>query len=304
MRERPELRFYFDQLTVDCDAMQRLLATVALIGVTAVWGWTFVMVRDAVAVYGVVAFLALRFTVATVAIAPFWGRRLNRQTLRVGLGIGIVLAAGYLLQTWGLRFTTATNSGLITGLFVVLAPIADRLINGTRLPRTSAAAVLLSVIGMVLLTGRAPTSLAIGDLLTLGCAVAFGVHIALLSRYAPRYDAGALTAAQMISVAAVFALAWPATEPFTAPPLQVWHVIVITGLLASALGYYIQTAAQRHLSAARTAVILTLEPVFAGMFGFVLAGERLRALQWLGAALILSALLVAEVLPALSAHRR
>ena len=246
-----------------------------------------------------------RGALATAAVVPFWGRRLDRKTLRAGLGIGLVLAAGYLLQTWGLRFTTATNSGLITGLFVVLAPIADRLINGTHLPRSSAAAVLLSVIGMVLLTGRAPTSLAIGDLLTLGCAVAFGVHIALLSRYAPRHDPGALTAAQMISVVAVFTVAWPATEPLTAPPPQVWHAIVITGLLASALAYFIQTAAQRHLSAARTAVILTMEPVFAGFFGFILAGERLRELQWLGAALILCALLVAEVLPALSMrHRR
>ena len=283
--------------------IRALLATVALLGVTAVWGWTFVVVRDAVAVYGVMAFLALRFLIAAVASGAVWGGLLRRSTLRIGFAIGAVLAAGYLFQTWGLRFTTATNSGLITGLFVVLAPIADRLLFRARLSPLAWGAVGLSLVGMTLLTGRLPTNLAFGDLLTLGCAVAFGVHIALLSQVARDHDPRALGAAQMIGIAVIFLILWPLTEPLEAPPRAVWPALIITGLVASALAYFVQTAAQRHLSTARTAVILTTEPLFAGVFGFLLAGERLAPLQVFGALLILVAVVSSEVIPVLAVRR-
>jgi drug/metabolite transporter (DMT)-like permease len=284
--------------------VKQWLATVSLLGVTAVWGWTFVVVHEAVAVYGVMAFLAIRFAIAGAATGALWGRHLDRTSLLVGGGIGLVLAAGYAFQTWGLKFTTATNSGLITGLFVVLAPIADRLLFGARLPRIASLAVGLSLLGMTLLTGRVPTNLALGDFLTLGCAVAFGIHIALLSRYASDHDPRALGTAQMLSVALVFLLLWPITDRLEAPPAEVWPALVITGLVASAVAYFVQTAAQRHLSTARTAVLLTTEPVFAGVFGYLLAGERLTAVQFTGAALILGALALTEILPAVTAKRR
>ncbi len=277
--------------------MPTWLATVLLIGVTAVWGLTFVMVRDAIAIYGVIPFLAVRFAIAGGLSLVLWGRRLSRAALVSGGGIGIVLAAGYLLQTWGLRHTTATNSGLITGLFVVLAPIADRLLYGTRLRPVAWAAVGISLVGMTLLTGRLPTHLALGDLLTLGCAVAFGIHIALLSRHSPRHDALALTAAQMLAVAVLFLVAWPIAARPVMPPREVWLALVVTGIFASTLAYLIQTAAQKRLSTARTSVILTMEPVFAGLFGFALAGERLGPLALLGATLIFGALLLVEVGP-------
>jgi drug/metabolite transporter (DMT)-like permease len=101
--------------------VSRTLANVALLGVTAVWGWTFVVVHEAIAIYGVLAFLAARFGLAAAAGGLIWGHRLDRRNLRIGAGIGLVLAMGYLFQTWGLRHTTPTNSGLITGLFVVFA---------------------------------------------------------------------------------------------------------------------------------------------------------------------------------------
>jgi len=280
------------------------LATLSLIAVTAVWGWTFVIVKDAIAVYGVMPFLAVRFLLAAVVLIGLRGRRLTRSTLRIGWKIGLVLAAGYLLQTWGLRFTTATNYGLITGLFVVVAPLADRALYRTRVQSSSAVAVSLSLVGMILLTGGSSEHLALGDLMTLGCALAFGLHIALLSRHARHHDPGALTTAQLLSVAVVFLMAWPVSGTPTFPPRRVWGAILITGLVASALAYLVQTSAQRRLSTARTAVILTMEPVFAGFFGFLLEGERLRGLQILGALLILSALAVGEILPALTRTRR
>lgn len=284
--------------------MKPWLATLLLIGVTAVWGWTFVIVGSAVAVYGVMGFLAIRFLIAGAATAAVWGRRMTRHTLGVGVAIGLILAVGYLLQTWGLKFTTATNAGLITGLFVVLAPIIDRMIYGTRLHGSAWAAIGLSLIGMTLLTGRLPTDLALGDLLVFGCAFAFGTHIAVLSHHSSRHEPGALATAQMVGLGLIFVVLWPLTEDVVAPPKEIWFALGLTGLVASALAYTIQTSAQRVLSTVRTAVVLTLEPVFAGFFGFLLAGERLGPSQFLGAAMIFFAVLMAEFGPMLTARLR
>jgi len=283
--------------------MSTRLATVLLVLVTVVWGWTFVIVHDAVALYSVMGFLALRFSLAAIATGLFWGRYLNRRTLGVGICIGLVLATGYLLQTWGLIFTTPTNAGLITGLFVVLAPIFDRMIYHTKLHTSAWLAVAMSVAGMILLTGKLPTNFAFGDILILGCAVAFGVHIAVLSRHSSEHDPRALTTAQMIGLAVLFLVLWPITGEITAPPREVWFALALTGLVASALAYAIQTAAQQVLSAVRTAVILTLEPVFAGFFGIWLAHDRLGPSQLLGAVVILAAVLLSELMPAIIRKR-
>jgi drug/metabolite transporter (DMT)-like permease len=278
-------------------------ASLMLLAVTAVWGWTFVVVQGAVRVYGVLPFLALRFVIAAAATCLVSGWSLRPSSARTGLGIGAVLAVGYLLQTWGLLHTSATSAGLITGLFVVVAPLADRVLYGTSLPRSAALAVLLSLVGMSLLTGRLPTSLAFGDLLILGCALAFGVHVALLSRHAPRHDPAALISAQMLACAVLFVALWPVSGPLYPPPREVWWPLIATGLVASALGYTAQTLAQRHLPAVRTAIILTCEPVFAGLFGYLLAGDRLGPLQLAGGSLILAALLLSELVPKLRRAR-
>lgn len=277
----------------------RIFYSLLLVGVTVVWGWTFVVVQDAIVLYGVLPFLAVRFAIAAAALAPFCAPRAPKGTLFTGAGIGIVLALGYLFQTTGLLYTTPTNSGLITGLFVVFAPVSARLLFGVRSPRRILLAVSLSLLGMVLLAGGGPDGANWGDALTFLCAGALGLHIALLSRYAPAHDAGGLAFAQILTMALLFGLFWPIFEPITWPPPEVWIALFVTGLLASAGAFYVQTFVQQRIPAARTAVILTMEPVFAAMFGYWLAGDRLVAVQVFGAALILSALVVGEVFPAL-----
>jgi drug/metabolite transporter (DMT)-like permease len=264
-----------------------------------VWGWTFVVVQDAISVYGVIPFLAVRFVLAGAALTPIYAAKLTRRSLIVGGGIGAVLAAGYLFQTTGLLFTSPTNSGLITGLFVVFAPLADRLLFGTNLSRQVVLAVALSLVGMVLLAGGGPEGANWGDLLTLLCAAALGLHIALLSRYAASHDAGALTLAQILSMALLFFIVWPFFATVSLPPSEVWVALLVTGLLASAGAFLVQTTVQQHIPAARTAIILTMEPVFAALFGYWLAGDRLVAVQIFGALMILSALVIGEVLPVL-----
>ena len=277
----------------------RLIYTLLLVAVTAVWGWTFVVVQDAISFYDVIPFLAVRFVLAGTALAPIYARKLTRRSLIVGGGIGVVLAAGYLFQTTGLLFTTPTNSGLITGLFVVFAPLADRLLFGANVSRQVVLAVALSLLGMVLLAGGGPEGANWGDLLTLLCAAALGLHIALLSRYAASHDAGALTLAQILSIALLFLIVWPFFAPVSLPPSEVWVALLVTGLLASAGAFLVQTTVQQHIPAARTAIILTMEPVFAALFGYWLAGDRLVAVQILGALMILSALVIGEVAPVL-----
>jgi drug/metabolite transporter (DMT)-like permease len=277
----------------------RLIYTLLLVAVTAVWGWTFVVVQDAISVYGVLPFLAARFVLAGTALAPVYATKLTRRSLLVGGGIGVVLAAAYLFQTSGLLFTTPTNSGLITGLFVVFAPLADRLLFGASASRQVILAVVLSLAGMVLLAGGGPEGANWGDLLTLLCAAALGLHIALLSRYAASHDAGALTLAQILAMALLFVVVWPFFDPVSLPPPEVWVALLVTGLLASAGAFLVQTTVQQRIPAARTAIILTMEPVFAALFGYWLAGDRLVAVQILGALLILSALFIGEVVPVL-----
>jgi drug/metabolite transporter (DMT)-like permease len=281
----------------------RLIYTLLLVAVTAVWGWTFVVVQDAISVYGVIPFLAVRFVLAGAALTPIYAAKLTRRSLIVGGGIGVVLAAGYLFQTTGLLFTTPTNSGLITGLFVVFAPLADRLLFGVNVSRQVVLAVALSLVGMVLLAGGGPEGANWGDLLTLLCAAALGLHIALLSRYAASHDAGALTLAQILSIALLFFIAWPFFATVSLPPPGVWVALLVTGLLASAGAFLVQTTVQQHIPAARTAIILTMEPVFAALFGYWLAGDRLVAVQILGALMILSALVIGEVVPVLQRRK-
>src|SRR5215212_7748295 len=277
----------------------RLVYTLLLVLVTAVWGWTFVVVQDAISAFGVLGFLALRFALASVALSPILLLGITRRTLLVGGGIGLVLAMVYLFQTLGLLYTTPTNSGRITGLFVVCAPLADRLFFGVRASREVVVAVVLSLLGMVFLAGGGPEGANWGDLLTLLCATALGLHIALLSRYAASYDAGALTLAQILAMALLFMVVWPFSGPIALPQPGVWVALLVTGLPASAGAFLVQTTVQQHIPAARTAIILTMEPVFAALFGYWLAGDRLVAVQILGALMILSALVIGEVLPVL-----
>lgn len=280
-------------------ATVRLIYTLLLVGVTAVWGWTFVVVQDAINAFGVLGFLALRFSLAALALAPVLLSGAKLKTLLVGGGIGLVLAAGYLFQTLGLLYTTPTNSGLITGLFVVFAPLTARLFFRVHIARPVVLAVFLSLAGMVLLAGQSPSGVRVGDALTVVCAAALGTHIALLSRYAAEHDASVLSFAQILSMAVLFSAMWPVFEPVGLPPAEVWVAIAITGLVASAGAFYVQTTVQQRIPAARTAVILTMEPVFAALFGYWLAGDRLSAVQLVGAAMILSALFLGEVVPVL-----
>jgi drug/metabolite transporter (DMT)-like permease len=268
-----------------------LIFVLLLVAVTAVWGWTFVLVKDAITHYPTLPFLQLRFILAFLVMVALVHRLPARKELRVGVAAGAVLAAGYLTQTVGLTMTSPGNSGLITGLFVVFTPLIDR-IFGVRLRWWTLIAVATALIGTFLLVGG-PAGVGLGDILTVACALMFALHIVLLSHWSPGLRSAPLAMVQMGTSALIFTGGGSWSLRF--PSQDVWIAIVITGVFASALAFYIQTWAQQHLSASRTALILTTEPAWALAAAVILAGQRFGPLQAAGAALVLAAIVGHEV---------
>ncbi len=266
---------------------------VLLVAVTAVWGWTFVLVKDAITHYPTLPFLEVRFTLALLVMFILVRRLPSRSEVRVGVVAGTVLSAGYLLQTVGLTSTSPGNAGLITGLFVVFTPLIDS-IFGVAIHRRTLIAVAVALVGTAMLTGGVG-GIGIGDVLVLGAAVAFALHIVLLSRWSPGLRAGPMAMVQMGISAVLFTAGGAAST--TTPPNDVWLAIVITAVFASALAFYIQTWAQAHLDASRTALILATEPAWALAAAIVLAGQRLGLLQAAGAALVVGAIVGHELAP-------
>jgi len=268
-----------------------LIYVFLLLLVTAVWGWTFVLVKDAITQYPTLPFLQLRFILAFLVMAVLVHRLPARRELRLGVIVGAVLAAGYLTQTVGLTMTSPGNSGLITGLFVVFTPLIDRFF-GVKLRWWTLVAVVAALAGTVLLVGG-PSGVGLGDILTIACAFLFGLHIVLLSHWSPGLRSAPLAMVQMGSCALIFSAG--GSWSLRVPSQDVWIAIVITGVFASALAFYIQTWAQQHLSASRTALILTTEPAWAVAAAVILAGQRFGSQQAAGAALVLAAIVGHEL---------
>jgi drug/metabolite transporter (DMT)-like permease len=268
-----------------------------LVGVTAIWGITFVQVQDALALYPLFAFLAVRFAISVVVLAPFaWKplRELPREGIVAGLGVGVLLAAAYGLQTAGLELTTVTSTGFITGLYVVFTPLIAFWLFGTRVPTAAWVGVALAVVGLLLLNG-VPGGSTLGNALVLGNAIAQSFQIASMERFAPRYDPRALTFLQMTTCFVGFTLIAVALGELEVPRgWTVWGALLVTGVFAGALGYLIATWVQARTTAARAALVFTLEAPFAALFGVLLADEVLGWLGWAGCAVMLAGIVLAE----------
>jgi drug/metabolite transporter (DMT)-like permease len=273
------------------------VALVALIAVTVVWGFTFVQVKDAVDIYPLFAFLAVRYAIATGALAIAGAprlRSLGRSGFAAGAFLGALLGIGIGLQTAGLQRTTVSSTGFITGLYVVLTPLFGLLLFRTRVGRAVWAGVALSLVGLGMLSGVHVGSTA-GDALVLASTSAQALQIVMVERYANRYDAIALTLVEMATCCVGFLVIAIALGDLSLPRgSTVWAALLVTGIFASALAYLIQVWAQRRMSAARIALVFALETVWAGFFGYVLDGDRLGLLGWGGCAAILGGIVLAE----------
>lgn len=267
----------------------------ALVAAAFFFGSTFLVVKEAVADVGPVPFLAVRFGIGAVALAPFARRAPASPGLwRDGAVVGLALVAGYLLQTIGLQYTTASESAFITYLLVAFVPV----LSAVRLRRAPAPAtwvgVALAIVGLWLLTGATP-HLGRGELLTIGCAFAFALHVVLLADHSPKHAAMRLNAVQL----AVVSLGCLVPGVFLGGygfPATAWLAAAFTGVFASAFALGMQVWAQKRIEPSTTALILTLEPVFAALLGYA-TGERLGAVAAVGAGLILAGVLVSELAP-------
>jgi drug/metabolite transporter (DMT)-like permease len=282
------------------DALRRL-SELALVGICSVWGLTFVMVQDAIELLPTMSFLAYRFLAAAVIAAIVFRstlRRLPPAGWRAGLLMGSFLCAGYIFQTLGLEKTTASNTGFITGLFVVLTPVLGAIFLRERVSGLAWAAAGVSLVGLYLLSGVGSDLNLRGDGLVLVAAFALSAHILATARGVRSYDVGALLAVQLGVCGVVPLIVAVAGGKVEAPSgSTVWSALIVTALIASALGFFVQTFAQQHAPPARTALILAAEPAFAGLFGWLLNDERLSATGWLGAATIMSAIVAVEIIP-------
>ncbi len=277
----------------------------ALVAVTAIWGYTFVPVQKTVGAYPLFAFLAVRFAISTAALAPFaWRslRTLPRAGWPAGLVAGSFLALAYGLQTAGLELTTVTSTGFITGLYVVFTPLLALAAFRTPVPAPVWVGVTLALAGLLLLSG-APGGSWLGNALVLGNAVAQSFQIVAMERFAPRYDARALTFLQMAVAGVGFTVIAVAAGQLEAPPdAETWYALVVTGVFAGALGYLVGTWVQSRTTAARAALVFTLEAPFAALFGVLLLSEHLGWAGWTGCAVMLAGIVLAE--PAAAATLR
>jgi len=278
---------------------RRRFSELSLIGIAAVWGLTFPMVQDAIEKLPTMAFLGYRFLAATLVVALIFRRqlaRLSRDGWMAGAVMGAFLTAGYVFQTLGLEQTSSSNAGFITGLFVVVTPLLGAVVLRQRIGGPAWAAAGVSAIGLYLLSGTEGFNE--GDGLVLLCAVSFSAHILATGRAATDHDAGALLVVQL-GVCGIFCTVVGGARGELEVPAggDVWLALVVTAFVASALGFFVQTYAQQHASPARTALILASEPAFAGLFGYLLNDERLSAVAWSGALLIMAAIVAVELIP-------
>lgn len=278
---------------------KQVKADLALLTVTAIWGVTFTVIKDALAGIGPYYFLGMRFSAAFFFLALIYWKRLknaDQKTLAAGLVIGLFLFAGYAFQTVGLKYTSASNAGFITGMAVVLVPLLCAAAS-RRLPGAApATGVFSAALGLAALSLDGDMRINYGDTLVFLCAVSFALQIILVGRYAPKHDPVVLAIVQIGAVAAASLGCAAALEEMPAVlTREVWVAFLITALPATALAFLIQNTVQRFTSPTHTAIIFTMEPVFAAACAWLLGGEILTFKQWMGCALILAGMLVAEL---------
>jgi drug/metabolite transporter (DMT)-like permease len=283
----------------------------------AIWGSTFVVVKDALRDVSPLLFNLLRMIIATTVLAAIYHRdlrRLKRSYLAGGAIVGLCLAAGYSFQTAGLARTTPAKSAFITGLIVVIVPLlcAIPLLRPATMRRPSLSAyggALMAFAGILLLTTPSHTpwmallvSINTGDLLTILCALGFALHVVALAHISPRLPLGTLAVLQLAFCTLIMAALLPAFEhPRLDLSPRLVIALLITGVLATAVAFTVQSWAQQRLSATQTALILALEPVFAFLTSYLFYGEGLSIRASLGASLILCGIGVTELLP-MGAH--
>ncbi len=276
-----------------------LLATCALLGVTAAWGSTFFLIKDLLDRVPTLDFLAVRFLMAGVAliiVAPRALGRLSAESRRHAAVLGGVYGLGQILQTTGLETTSASVAGFITGMYVVATPVIAAVLLRHRITALTWGAVALATAGLGVLTLQG-FAIGYGEALTLVAAMLYALHIVGLGAWSRPGEALGMSIVQVLVISA---LCFVATAPGGVVLPQTgadWSSVIYMALIAGALGMLGQTWAQAHLPPTRSAIIMSTEPVFAALFAVALGGENFTLRMALGGLMVLAAMIIVELKP-------
>jgi drug/metabolite transporter (DMT)-like permease len=272
-------------------------AITVLVAVTTVWGWTFIIVKEAISRMPVMDFLAVRFTVAAIVMFLLRPRSLfhiSPRGLWRGIVLGLLLGIGYITQTFGLQTTSPAVSGFITGMAVVFTPVLSWILLRRKITRNTWIAVGLATIGLALLSLHG-WAFGTGELLTVGCALFVALHVIGLGEWSSQHETYGLALIQIATVAVLSLLA-ATPDGITLPPDgNVWGTVGITAVLATAFAFLVQTWVQSLISPTLTALVLTMEPVFAGIFSVISGSDSLTLRLIFGALCVLAAMFIAQI---------
>jgi len=280
--------------------MKGIQAEIYLLGIVVIWGSTFAIIKGILDQIMPFTFLAYRFFWAAFILGLiFWKRLKNIDKIILGKGflIGIFLFLGFTFQTVGLKYTTATKAGFITGLSVILVPIISHFFIREKISKNSIIGVILAVIGLWFLNYNSSFIFNFGDFLVLLCAVSFAMHIISVGLYVRKVDYVLLV---MVQLTTVFVLSFLMALFFERPgihlyyPSGVWWSIILTGIFATALAFYMQNKFQRYSTATKTAIIFSGEPIFSAMFAYLLLGEKVGLIAWIGGLLIIFGMIISQ----------
>jgi drug/metabolite transporter (DMT)-like permease len=275
------------------------IAVLALLSVAAAWGSTFFLTKDLLLRMDVADYLALRFAIAAIAVIlvrPPAISRLSRLDRRRGIALGITYGIAQLVQTEGLRHTSASVSGFVTGMYVVFTPLLAAVILRHKIGRWAWVAVALATVGLGVLSLRG-LSMGAGELLTLASAGLYALHIVGLGAWSTPSNAFGLSSLQMVVIVVVCAIG-AIPGGFSLPTgAGDWTSVIYMALVAGALALIVQTWAQAHLAPTRAAIAMTMEPVFASSFAVVFGSESLTGRMLIGGALVVAAMYLVELAP-------
>jgi drug/metabolite transporter (DMT)-like permease len=272
-----------------------------LVLITLIWGSTFLIVKNAVSLSGPFTYITLSYGIGSLTLALIFHRRLmriSRAELLSGLVLGIILFTAYALQTIGLQYTTVSKAGFITGLYVPLVPVFAFLLLRQKPTLGAIVGFVLSLTGLFLLSSNDKFNLefGLGEVLILGAAIAFALHIVNVSKFAPHVDAINLAIVQLSLTSLLSFIAMPiARESFVMPSMMVWGSVLFMGVVDVAFTLSAMIWVQQIVSGTRAALIYALEPMWAALFGFALAGDKLSLLAWIGCGFILAGMIVGRV---------
>ena len=280
--------------------MKGIKAEIYLLGIVIIWGATFAIIKDVLDQIMPFTFLAYRFLLAVLILSViFWKRikNIDKIILKKGFLIGIFLFLGYAFQTVGLKYTTATKAGFITGLSVVLVPIISYFFIKEKVNRNSVIGVIFATIGLCLLNQNSSFSFNLGDFLVLLCAVSFAMHIISVGLYTKKMNCVLLVIVQLTTVfilSLLMVLFFERLDIHLSYTSNVWWPIILTGVFATALAFYMQNRFQRYSTATKTAILFSGEPIFSAIFAYLLLGEKVGLIAWIGGLLIIFGMIICQ----------